>query len=242
VPDPAQPQATSAPVAAASPAERLEWRPQSARRPERVPTIADPIIEPAWSGIHVLAHFDAAAGNAFGPLLLLYDEGGEDVSNAEPAAFKALVESIRAEDAVIDGWLTEQAGHTGEGASIATTYRPNPMSFITGRPGTLEVPALPHLAEVPVVAFVAVDLLRVDGQELLDVPLLERKRILESVVTVGDLVRVTPFTRPPLSQWLVSWQASGFSGALLKAANGHYRPGEIAPDWAYVSAAEGKQR
>lgn len=241
MPEPASPRPSTAP-AAASPADRLAWRPQLARRPERVPSIADPIIEPAWSGLHVLAHFDAAAGNAFGPWLMLYDEAGTDVSNAEPAAYKALAAAIRADDAVLDGWLTEQAAHTGEGASIATTYRPNPLSFITGRPGTLEVPALPHQAEVPVVAFVAVDLLRVDGQELLDVPLLERKRILESVVEVGELVRVTPFTRPPLSQWLVSWQASGFSGALLNGANGHYLPVEIAPDWAYVSAAEGKQR
>lgn len=207
-----------------------------------MPTIADPVIEPAWSGLHVLAHFDVKAGNAFGPWLALYDEAGEDVSNAEPAAYKALAEAIRAEDAVIDGWLTEQASLSGEGASIATTYRPNPLSFITGRPGTLEVPALPHQAEVHEVAFVGVDLLWVDGQELLEVPLLERKRVLESVLIVGDLVRVTPFTRPPLSQWLVSWQASGFGGALLKGANGHYRPGEVAPDWAYVSAAEGRQR
>ncbi|MGZ6327569.1 MAG: ATP-dependent DNA ligase [Candidatus Limnocylindrales bacterium] len=238
MPDPAAaPQATRP----TTPAERLEWRPQEARRPQRVPTIADPVIEPAWAGIHVLAHFDAAAGDAFGPWLMLLDEGGEDATGSEPAATKALAEAVLAGDAVIDGWLTEQASHTGEGASIATTYKPNPFSFITGRPGHLEVPALPHQAEVHTVAFVAVDLLRVDGVDLLEVPLLERKRILESVLRAGELVRVTPFTRPPLSPWLVSWQASGFHGALIKGANGHYEPGTVAPDWAYVAAIEGKR-
>ena len=83
-------------------------------------------------------------------------------------------------------------------------------------------------------AFVAVDLLRVDGQDLLGVPLLERKRLLEGVVRPSTLVRVSPFTRPPLSQWLATWKASGFSGAILKAANGPYEPGSVARDWAYV--------
>ncbi len=223
-------------------ADPLAWRPQAARRPEKVPSIADPIVEPAWAGIHVLAHFDVERGDAFGPWLCLLDDEGEDVTNNEPAVTKALSEAILAADAVIDGWLSEQATHTGQGASIATVYRPSPLSFITGRPGRLDVRTLPEQDEVRGAAFVAVDLLRLDGQPLLDIPLLERKRVLEGVLRVGDLVRVTPFTRPPLGQWLMTWKASGFSGALLKGANGRYEPGALAPDWAFVSAAEGKQR
>ena len=92
---------------------------------------------------------------------------------------------------------------------------------------------LPHDRE-NLVAFVAVDLLRLDGEELLDVPLLERKRLLEQVVAAGDLVRVTPFVRPPLEGWLNSWKAAGFAGAILKAANSRYVPGRETDEW-YVA-------
>ena len=46
---------------------------------------------------------------------------------------------------------------------------------------------MPH--EDDEVAFVVVDLLWLDGTSLLDVPLLERRRLLESVVVESDLVR-----------------------------------------------------
>ncbi len=45
-------------------------------------------------------------------------------------------------------------------------------------------------------AFVAIDLLWLDGEPLDDVPLLERKRLLDTVLAQSRLVRVTPFVRP----------------------------------------------
>ena len=45
-------------------------------------------------------------------------------------------------------------------------------------------------------AFVATDLLWIDGQPIDDVPLLERKRLLEAVLDESYLVRVSAFVRP----------------------------------------------
>jgi ATP-dependent DNA ligase len=81
------------------------------------------------------------------------------------------------------------------------------------------------------IAFVAVDLLTLDGQVLFDLPLLERKRLLESAIVESELVRTSPFVRPPLERWLPSWNALGFTGAMLKAANSRYVPGGLADDW-----------
>src|SRR5207342_2129745 len=82
------------------------------------------------------------------------------------------------------------------------------------------------------ISYVATDLLWVDDASLLDIPLLERRRILESVLDESDVVRIGAFIRPPILSWVGSWKAQGFSGITYKAANSRYHPGEAHPDWA----------
>jgi len=86
-------------------------------------------------------------------------------------------------------------------------------------------------SEDDIVNLVVVDLLWVDGQWLLDVPLLERRRVLESIVPEQQLVRPGPYRREPLGSWVESWRAQGFRGMTFKSANSRYRPGETADDW-----------
>ena len=86
----------------------------------------------------------------------------------------------------------------------------------------------------PVDGFIAVDLLRVDGTSLLDVPLLERKRLLESVMVPGRLVRVSSHVRPPIDSWVATWKAMGLRGGILKAANSRYHPGDDTVEWRIV--------
>ena len=78
----------------------------------------------------------------------------------------------------------------------------------------------------------AVDLLRIDGQNLLDLPLLERKRLLEGALTVGELVRITPYVRLPLGSIAVTWRALGFHELAYKPANSRYLPTGEPSDWA----------
>jgi bifunctional non-homologous end joining protein LigD len=80
-------------------------------------------------------------------------------------------------------------------------------------------------------AFVATDLLWLDGQSLLDIPLLERRRLLDSALEEGDLVRRTMVGRPPFERWLARWRTMGFDEVIFKAANGRYRPGGLSEDW-----------
>jgi len=82
-----------------------------------------------------------------------------------------------------------------------------------------------------IVSIVVVDLLWLDGQWLLDVPLLERKRVLEGIVPAEQLVRPSPYVREPLGSWIGSWRAQRFQAMSFKAANSRYRPGETADDW-----------
>ena len=88
---------------------------------------------------------------------------------------------------------------------------------------------------------VAVDLLRVDGESLLDIPLLERKRLLEGVVVPSDRVRISVHTRPPVSTWVASWKAAGLRGAMMKGANSRYVPGGFSADWRTVTQIAGRR-
>jgi ATP-dependent DNA ligase len=84
------------------------------------------------------------------------------------------------------------------------------------------------------VAFVAIDLLWLDGQSLLDVPLLERKRQLDSVLQESQLVRRGTYVRPSARGSLVAWKALGFGALAYKAANSRYLPGQRNDAWVTV--------
>lgn len=206
--------------------DRAGWRPQSARAARATRSVTDPIIEPLWEGVRVLAHVRDGRAR-------LIDEDGEDVGPQFHEVVVALERDVAADDAVLDGWLTNQATRSSEGVAVVGVEAPKAMDLLFGSPR----PRPPRVAahdRPEAVAFIAVDLLLLDGEALLDVPLLERKRLLDSVVLNSELVRSSPYVRPPLDRWLTSWQAAGFRGAVLKGANGRYRPGRAADDWAVV--------
>ena len=170
--------------------------------------------------------------------MCIRDRFGIDLAPVDADVAAAIGEAALANDAILDGILTAEATRGGVGTAIVPeAHRPTASSLlgsIAGEPGITvtrrgdEEPAGPE-------AFVAFDLLRVDGQELLEVPLLERHRLLESVLAQGPLVRVSVLCRPPVDPWVATWQASGLRGGMLKAANGRYVPGDRTPEWRAVT-------
>ena len=207
------------------PADRAAWRPQVARPSSRTRTIVDPIIEPLWEGVHVLVHARDRA-------VRLIDDEGYDVGREFSPILVALRDGLAVSEAVVDGWLTNQATRSGQGLALVPVEAPRGMGiFRAPKPGRPRIP--PH-DRPGSLAFVAVDLLVLDGQDLFDLPLLERKRLLDAVVIGSELVRISPYVRPPLERWMPSWSAIGFTGAVLKAANSRYLPGALAEDW-YVA-------
>jgi ATP-dependent DNA ligase len=218
------------------PDDPLEWRPQLplvTRVPVRIP---DPIVEPLWSGERVLVHVDRPDGVA--PRVRIIDRYGIDLAPVDADVAAAVGDATLATDAILDGVLTNEATRDGVGTAIVTeAHRPAASMLLGsagGEPGVTVSRRASDGADTPE-AFVAFDLLRVDGQSLLDVPLLERRRLLESVLAQGPLVRVSIICRPPIDPWVATWQASGLRGAMLKAANGRYVPGDRTPEWREVT-------
>jgi bifunctional non-homologous end joining protein LigD len=84
--------------------------------------------------------------------------------------------------------------------------------------------------------FVALDLVELEGQSLADVPYLERRRLLASVLEERAQVRLTPSVRHPARRWLDAWRANGFTRYVAKHVNSRYRAGEQVDDWLVVTA------
>lgn len=82
--------------------------------------------------------------------------------------------------------------------------------------------------------FAAFDLLEVDGESLLAVPLLERRRHLEGVLLPSQNVRLTPYVTRGLRAWRDTLLAQGFRRVVLKNWNSAYAPGKTTDDWLVI--------
>ena len=223
-------------VAPVIPANPRDWRPQRIKHGRFVPQIVDPMVEPLWSGTRVIVHYrDSDEHDQWGDIEVI-DEYGEDAGEDAPMALDFLRRSVLAAEAVIDGVITTQATGGGEGLSVVLSGRTKPLQrmFIGGPASdvTFEPPKDYRHEGQP--AFVALDLLSLDNQQLFDVPLLERKRLLEATISESELVRLSPVVRPPLRQWFATWRSAGFKGLIIKASNSRYEPGAQTSQWATV--------
>ena len=213
------------------------WRPQLFGD-KRAATIADPIIEPLWTGPRVLAFVTDGT-------VRLTGVDGEAIDDHDEIR-DALREALAGSTVLIEAFLTSeplQAPSAIAGRDIVTMPQASRAmtQMIVGTRGERKDRLERQQDEArrrsvddteERVAIVAVDLLWLDDESLCDVPLLERKRILESVLPESDLVRVGIHVKPPIDAWLGSWRAFGFRRLAYKAANSRYVPGHKNPDWA----------
>jgi len=229
------------PRSPAVPVDLAAWRPQrfGTGNPKK---IVDPLIEPFWPGIRVLVRIGLGGetGGPQGAPIEIVDEDGiplADVAQIE----EVLAAAVRSASAVIDGYLTGLATRPTEGIVLQGPRPPSAADMASqaflgsaGQGKRRELARQHTVAAAGPLAFVAIDLLLLDGEPILDIPLLERKRILEQIVEEGRLVRRTAFVRPPIDPWLGTWRSMGFGSMAYKAANSRYEPGSRNAAWAVV--------
>jgi hypothetical protein len=232
------------------------WRPQRPgyRRPK---DIRDALVEPEWEGVRVVAAVRERQ-------VAFVHEGTAITVPAE--LHQAVGEAFNAVEALVEGRLTTKALDTGEGVQPPTTPVERPPLLIPRRlRGGKDDPFVRSreherqaVAEAPAVlfalesgvrhAFVATDLLWLDGTALDDIPLLERKRLLTAVIDETHLVRVSPFVTEAAIGTHVTWATMGFRALHYRAANSRYRAGEenpdcsVAPPPTHLAAARGRPR
>ena len=157
----------------------------------------------------------------------LTDEMGKPAGPEFDEAAEVISHAVMADQALLDGVWSAQP-FVGDG-SLARTWA-----------DTIEQEGLADELPDPLEmerrrAFVAVDLVELDGEPLHDVPFQERRRLLESVVDEGVQVRLSPVVKQPLGGWLVGWRLNGFTHYLAKHMNSRYLPGERNDDWLKLS-------
>jgi hypothetical protein len=203
--------------------------------------VLDPIVEPHWAGMRVLGAVDADGA-------VLVDEEGQPVEGHQRIVV-ALAATARADGLVVDGYLTKQVlRDEGTWTGPAALSLPSASTVVTRLMiGSRRNPAHERAKELEAaekarqfepddpVTMIVTDLLWLEGESLLDVPLLERRRLLDSVVGVSDVVRIGAFVRPPIHTWVGSWRGQGFTGMTFKAANSRYSPGVPTKEWALTS-------
>ncbi len=211
-------------------------RPQTFGR-ERADRIQQPVVEPLWLGLRVIV---AASADA----VTIFDDGTPIDEQVRIAARLQRMLAHTADGVILDGYLTKQVSADDIPAVISGDVIPSATQLATKalvgirRDRKAEelkklqaAEAAQTFAPDDLLNLVVVDLLWLDGEWLLDVPLLERKRLLEAVIPGDDLVRSGPYVQPPYNTWIGSWRSQGFGGLTFKEANSRYRPGEVSREW-----------
>jgi bifunctional non-homologous end joining protein LigD len=86
------------------------------------------------------------------------------------------------------------------------------------------------------VQFLAFDLLWLDGQPLLDLPLVERRARLEEVLVETRDIRLSQVVEGAGNEFFEQVRALELEGMVAKRAASPYRPGARSPDWRKVKA------
>jgi hypothetical protein len=212
------------------------WRPQLFGD-RRASNVVNPIVEPLWTGPRILAYVS-------GDETLLSDIDGDPIEGLDDIRAQ-LVTAAAGSTLLLEAALTpEPLQGPADLAARETVPMPKASTFMTtmmvGDRGHKKDRLVDHVdevnrrtadvGEVPV-ALVAVDLLWLDDQSICDVPLLERRRLLEAVLTESLLVRVGMFVKLPIDRWLGGWRSAGFSRLAFKGENSRYVPGAKNPEW-----------
>jgi hypothetical protein len=197
--------------------------------------VRDGLYEPLWGGRRVLV-------DVLGGRVGLRDEDNEELEGYD-ALRESILELTRADEIVLDGHLlpaplreTAGAGSPLEADAVMSARGLGSQLILGGalsgrkQRDTTSLPPAPVPSDSPT-AFVAVDLLWLDGESLIDVPLLERKRLLDSVLLDGEIVRRTVAVRAPVDEWYGQWRMLGFRELIVKGANSRYTPGRPNDEW-----------
>ena len=195
--------------------------PQQATPAEVVITSVEWLFEPYWSGERLIARLEDGR-------VTLTDESGAPAGAECAEAAEELLAALDADSAVIDGIWTAQP-FVGDGSGARQ------WAETLAEEGLVDEPPDPISMEKRR-AFVAFDLVELDGESLADVPYQERRRLLSSVVEENVRVRVSPAVKLPVQPWLNAWRGNGFTHYVAKHVNSRYRPGEQVEDWLIVSS------
>jgi bifunctional non-homologous end joining protein LigD len=137
---------------------------------------------------------------------------GQDLTQRFKSVASALVRAIRTPECVLDG----------EVCALDATGRPSFQEMQRGG-DTLR--------------YVAFDCLEIEGASLVELPLVERRRLLGDLIAPHRGVILMSEAFPDGAALLAAAVENGMEGVMAKRAQSRYRPGARSPDWVKVKTS-----
>ena len=175
------------------------------------------LFEPWWGGERALVMVGPAAIAGMGEVRIV-DAAGRDLTSALPE-LAGLAVRLAARSAILDGELVV-VDRSGRADAAALARR------LSGEPGA---PA----------AFLAFDLLHLDGRSLLSQPLVRRRDALHRVLRPGDEVVAVPAIATEGIALYEAAVAQGIAGVFARQRASPYLPGVRSRLWRFVAATPG---
>ncbi len=175
---------------------------------QTVPTGDGWVAEIKWDGIRVMV--DVRDGE-----LALWSSNGRLVTSSFPD-LAPLAKAVPL-NATLDG---EIVAFDGDRPSFGKLQRRIHV----------EQPSAALLAEVPV-ALVLFDLLRLDGQPLLELGYADRRRLLDDLLETGDRWMISPYTVDGGQELLAVAEQRDLEGVVVKRVDSRYHPGTRSKSW-----------
>ena len=176
-----------------------------------------------------------------GPSVKLWTRNKQDAARYFPELAKARPTWINAEDAIVDGEVValDEAGRPAFSLlqDRAGMGRFGPRGVETGSRKPTRDPKF-----IPPVVYYAFDLIYHNGQLLTDVPLDQRKRLLQSVLREHPLVRFGSHIERDGEEFYEIVRKQGLEGIVAKLRNSPYEPGRRSRSWLKIKIRREQDR
>ncbi len=141
-----------------------------------------------------------------------------------PELVGALEENIKGSEWILDGELTVPGGFGNLiSRNVEDEFRIKLLS--------LKIPATYHIFDV----------IQYEGEELINTPLLDRKKLLMKIVYLDERTDIVPYKEvksPTIREHFKEYTERGFEGAILKNTESLYEPGKRTGQWLKIKKEE----
>lgn len=168
------------------------------------------ISEPKYDGQRLMAEYD-------GQKLKLWTRRHIQVAKKFPELTESLKKDVESNDWILDGELTVPGGLTKLiNRNVEDEFRIKILAK--------KIPSTYHIF----------DIIKYEGKNLINQPLMERKRILLKAIHQDEHIEIVPFKiveNNKIKEHFKEYTEKGFEGAILKNIQSKYEPGKRTGEW-----------